>query len=193
MGINMKYLEDIILKEGRIIDNGIIKVDSFLNHQIKPEVIREFAKEVVKHFSNVKVDKVLTIETSGIAVAYAVAEQFGDLPLVFAKKSKSKIVDGNVYKASIRSFTRNIDSEVTISKSFLLEGESIVIVDDFLAEGNAASGLINMCREAKANVVGFATVIEKGFQGGRKKIEALGVDTFSGAIIKEFKDNKPVF
>ena len=189
----MKYLEDIILKEGRIIDNDIIKVDSFLNHQIKPEVIREFAKEVVKHFSNVKVDKILTIETSGIAVAYAVAEQFGDLPLVFAKKTKSKTVDDNVYKASIRSFTRNIDSEVTISKSFLLEGENIVIVDDFLAEGSAASGLINMCREAKANVVGFATVIEKGFQGGRKKIEALGVDTFSGAIIKEFKDNKPIF
>ena len=189
----MKYLEDIILKEGRIIDNDIIKVDSFLNHQIKPEIIREFAKEVVKHFSYARVDKILTIETSGIAVAYAVAEQFGDLPLVFAKKSKSKIVDENVYKASVRSFTRNIDSEVTISKSFLLEGENIVIVDDFLAEGNAASGLINMCREAKANVIGFATVIEKGFQGGRKKIEALGVDTFSGAIIKEFKDNKPVF
>ena len=189
----MKYLEDIILKEGRIIDNDIIKVDSFLNHQIKPEVINEFAKEVVKYFSHSKVDKVLTIETSGIAVAYAVAEQFGNVPLVFAKKSKSKTVDDNVYKASIRSFTRNIDSEVTISKLYLNEGENIVIIDDFLAEGNAASGLINMCREAKANVVGFATVIEKGFQGGRKKIEALGVDIFSGAIIKEFKDNKPVF
>ena len=189
----MKYLEDIILKEGKIIDNDIIKVDSFLNHQIKPEVINEFAKEVAKHFSHVRVDKVLTIETSGIAVAYAVAEQFGNVPLVFAKKTKSKTVDDNVYKASIRSFTRNIDSEVTISKRFLLEGENIVIVDDFLAEGNAASGLINMCKEANTNVVGFATVIEKGFQGGRKKIEALGVDTFSGAIIKEFKDNKPVF
>ena len=189
----MKYLEDIILKEGRIIDNDIIKVDSFLNHQIDINLMREFALGVKEFFNDVKVDKVLTIETSGIAVAYAVAEQFGNLPLVFAKKSKSKTVDDNVYKASIRSFTRNIDSEVTISKSFLLEGENIVIVDDFLAEGNAASGLINMCREAGANVVGYATVIEKGFQGGRKKIEALGVDIFSGAIIKEFKDNKPVF
>ena len=189
----MKYLEDIILKEGRIIDNDIIKVDSFLNHQIKPEVIREFAKEVVKHFSNVKVDKILTIETSGIAVAYAVAEQFGDLPLVFAKKSKSKIVDGNVYKASIRSFTRNIDSEVTISKSFLVEGENIIIVDDFLAEGNASLGLLDLCNQAGAKVVGVAVAIEKGFQGGRDKLEALGLKVYSGANIKAFIDNKPVF
>lgn len=189
----MKYLEDIILKEGRILDNDIIKVDSFLNHQIKPEVINKFAKDVVEHFSNVKVDKVLTIETSGIAVAYAVAVEFGNIPLVFAKKSKSKTVVDDVYNAEIKSFTRGVSSNVTISKRFLSEGENIIIVDDFLAEGNAAYGLIEMCKEAKANVVGYATVIEKGFQGGRKKLEALGIDTFSGATIKEFKDGKPVF
>ena len=189
----MKYLEDVILKEGTVIDNKIIKVDTFLNHQIKPEIINEFANEVVKHFSGVKVDKVLTIETSGIAVAYAVAEKFGNVPVVFARKTRSATTGDNIYSAYIKSFTRNIFSEVTVSKDFLKENENIIVVDDFLAEGNAGVGLIDICRQGKANVVGFATVIEKGFQGGRKKIEAQGVEVFSGAIIKEFVEGKPIF
>ncbi|MCR4912112.1 MAG: xanthine phosphoribosyltransferase [Bacilli bacterium] len=189
----MKYLEDIILKDGKIIDNKIIKVDNFLNHQIKPEVINEFAKAVVEHFKGVKIDKVLTIETSGIAVAYAVAEQLGNVPLLFARKTKSKTMIDDLYTATVKSFTRGIFSEISVSKNFLSEGENILIIDDFLAEGNAAEGLISICQQAKANVVGYATVIEKYFQGGRKKIEAHGIDVFSGACIKEFKDNKPVF
>ena len=105
----MKAIEDKILKDGRIIDNDIIKVDSFLNHQIDINLMREFALGVKKFFNNVEVDKVLTIETSGIAVAYSVCEAFDNVPLLFAKKSKSKIVDDNVYKTTIKSFTRNID------------------------------------------------------------------------------------
>ena len=188
----MKLIEDRVLKDGIIINNDIIKVDSFLNHQIDVTLMNEFAKAVKEFFKDVKVDKVLTIETSGIAVAYAVAQAFDNVPLVFAKKSKSQTVDDNVYKAEIKSFTRNITSLVTVSKKYLNKGENILLVDDFLAEGNAAMGLIDMCEQAGSNVVGFATFIEKAFQGGRLRIEELGINVFSGAIIKEFKDNKPV-
>ena len=144
-------------------------------------------------FADYKIDKVLTIETSGIAVAYAVAEALGDLPLVFAKKTKSKIVNGELYSTKIKSFTRNEVCEVTVSKRFLSKGENILIADDFLAEGNAGIGLIDLCKQAGANPVGFAAVIEKYFQGGHKKIEDLGVKVFAGASIKSFKDQKPVF
>lgn len=189
----MKLIEDRILKDGIILNNDIIKVDSFLNHQIDVTLLNDFAKAVKEVFKDVKVDKVLTIETSGIAVAYAVAQAFDNVPLVFAKKSKSQTVDENVYKAEIKSFTRNITSVVTVSKKYLNKGENILLVDDFLAEGNAAMGLIKMCQEAGSNVVGFTTVIEKAFQNGRLRIEELGIRVFSGAIIKEFKNNKPVF
>lgn len=189
----MKELEERILNNSRIIDNEIIKVDSFLNHQIDVMLIKRFAEEVREFFNKVKVNKVLTIETSGIAVAYAVAETFGGVPLLFAKKSKSKIVDDNVYKTTIKSFTRNVDSEVTVSKQYLKQGENVLIVDDFLAEGNAAIGLIDLCKQAGAKPIGFATVIEKSFQGGRARIENEGVKVFAGASIKAFADNKPVF
>ena len=189
----MKSIEEKILRDGQIINNGIIKVDSFLNHQIDIKMLREFADGVKEFFKNVQVDKILTIETSGIAVGYAVAEAFDDIPLVFAKKSKSQTVDENVYLTEIKSFTRNIVSTVTVSKKYISKGDKIIIVDDFLAEGNAAMGLIDICQQAGAKVVGFATVIEKSFQGGRSRIEELGIKVFSGANIKEFKDNKPVF
>ena len=187
----MKQLEDRILKESKIINNDIIKVDSFINHQIDVELMKEFAREVKNHF-DIKIDKILTIEASGIAVGFAVAEAYNK-PLLFAKKSKSQIVDDDVYKSEIKSFTRNLVTTVTVSKNYLLKGENILIVDDFLAEGNAALGLIDICRQAGANVVGVTSIIEKRFQGGRKRIEDLGIEVFSGAVIKEFKDNKPVF
>ena len=189
----MKSIENRILKDGLIIDNDIIKVDSFLNHQIDVALLNEFALGVKEFFNNVKVDKVLTIEASGIAVAYAVSEAFDNALLVFAKKSKSKIVDNNIYVTKIKSFTRNIESEVTVSKKYLTKGERVLIVDDFLAEGNAAIGLIDLCRQAGAIPVGYATVIEKSFQGGRSRIEKEGIKVFAGASIKAFKDNKPVF
>ena len=192
-GNNMKLLEERILKDGIILNNDILKVDSFLNHQIDVTLLNNFAKAVKEDFNQIKVDKILTIETSGIAVAYAVAQAFGNLPLVFAKKSKSQTVDDNVYKATIKSFTRNIESVVTISKKYLIKGENILIVDDFLAEGNAAMGLIDMCEQAGANVIGFVDTIEKEFQGGSKRLKEKGIKVFSGAVIKEFKDNKPIF
>ena len=189
----MKAIEDRILKDGRIINNDILKVDSFLNHQIDVALMNEFASGVKEFFNKVKVDKILTIETSGIAVAYSVAEAFDNVPLLFAKKSKSAIVDSNVFVTRIKSFTRNTESEVTVSKLYLTKGDRILIVDDFLAEGTAAMGLIDICRQAGAIPVGFVTVIEKSFQGGRARIEKEGVPVFAGASIKAFENNKPIF
>jgi xanthine phosphoribosyltransferase len=189
----MKSLEERIIKDGVIINNDILKVDSFINHQIDVALVRDLAREIAKEYKSFGVNKILTIETSGIAFAYAVAEEMGDLPLVFAKKSKSAIVGSDVYKATVKSFTRNINSEVTVSNKYLKESDTVLIVDDFLAEGNAALGLIDLCKQAKAKVVGVSVAIEKGFQGGRNKLEALGLKVYSGAVIKEFKDNKPVF
>ena len=188
----MKALEEKIYNEGVIINNDILKVDCFLNHQIDPILIDDLALDIINFFKDKKIDKVLTIETSGIAIAYAVARVLR-VPIVFAKKSKSATVGNDVYTTEIKSFTRNIVSKVTVSDKYLKENEKVLLVDDFLAEGNAAIGLIDLCNQAKAEVVGFATAIEKGFQGGRKKIEAKGIKVYSGAIIKEFKDNKPVF
>lgn len=189
----MKVLEEKILKDGVVINNSIMKVDSFINHQIDVQLVNDFASEVLSFFKEEKIDKVLTIETSGIAMAYAVANKLENVPLLFAKKSKSQIVGDNVYKTEIKSFTRNLSSTVTIAKEYLKKDERILIVDDFLAEGNAGLGLIDMCNQAGAIVVGFASMVEKEFQGGRKKIEEKGVKVYSGAVIKEFKDNKPIF
>lgn len=189
----MKLLEDKILNDGRIINGDIIKVDSFLNHQIDPNVITALAEDIKEFYKDSKVDKVLTIETSGIAIAFAVCQKFNNCPMVFARKTKSQLIDNNVFVTEIKSFTRNIFSNVTVSKNYLSKGDNVLLVDDFLAEGNAALGLIDLCKQAGVNIVGYATAIEKGFQGGRKKIEDLGIKVYSGANIKEFKDNKPVF
>ena len=189
----MKLLEERVLKDGIIINNDILKVDSFINHQIDVELVREIAKRIKEHYKDLGVNKILTIETSGIAFAYATAEQMGDLPLVFAKKSKSATVGNDVYTAEIKSFTRNIKSTVTVNHKYLKRGDSVLIVDDFLAEGNAALGLIELCNQAGAKVVGVAVAIEKGFQGGRNKLEALGLKVYSAANVKAFVDNKPVF
>ena len=189
----MKTIEERILRDCAILNNEILKVDNFLNHQVDVATLREFALEAKEFFKDVHIDKILTLETSGIAVAYAMAEAFGDIPFVFAKKNKSKIVIGEQYQTQIRSFTKNTVSDVTVSTSFLHEGENVLICDDFLAAGNAALGLLDICRQAHANAVGFATVIEKVFQGGREKLEKEGLRVFAGASIEAFKDNKPVF
>jgi xanthine phosphoribosyltransferase len=189
----MKLLEERILKDGVIINNDILKVDSFLNHQIDTELTRSIAKEISESFKGLGVNKILTIETSGLPVSFAVAEEMGNLPLVFAKKSKSLTVGDDVYKAEIKSFTRNIKSTVTVANKYLNKGDMVLIVDDFLAEGNAALGLIDLCNQAGAKVVGVAVEVEKGFQGGRNKLEALGLKVYSGANVKAFVNNKPVF
>ena len=189
----MKLLEQRILEDGIIINNDILKVDSFINHQIDVSLVRSLAKEIAVEFKDLGVNKILTIETSGIAFAYAVAEEMGDLPLVFGKKSKSLIVGDDVYKAEIKSFTRNTISTVTVANKYLKPSDMVLIVDDFLAEGNASLGLIELCNQAGAKVAGVAVAIEKGFQPGRQRLEQLGLKVYSGAKVKAFIDNKPVF
>lgn len=188
----MKFAENKIVKEGRLINNDILKVDSFLNHQIDIKFAKKVGKFFASHFKNI--DKILTIETSGIAFAITTASEMNDIPVVFAKKSKSKIVDVNSsYITVIKSFTRGISSEVIVDKKYLKKNERILIVDDFLAEGNAAIGLIDLCKQAQAVPAGVACVVEKTFQGGRKKLENMGIKVIAGAAIKEFKDGKVIF
>ena len=187
----MKLLEDRILEDGIIINNDILKVDSFLNHQIDVSLTRQLAKEIAAIFPTA--NKILTIETSGIPLAFAVAEELGNIPLVFAKKSKSATVGNDVYTAIVKSFTRNINSQITVANKYLKSSDKVLVVDDFLAEGNASLGLLDLCRQAKAEVTGVAVAVEKRFQGGRDKLEAEGLKVYSGASIKAFKDNKPVF
>ena len=189
----MKNIEQRILRDGHIIDNDILRVDSFLNHQVDVAFLRDFARAVKSHYGDVRVDKILTCETSGVAVAFAVAEEYGNIPFVFAKKAVSKTMVGDLFKAEVKSFTKGVVSEITISRNYLSKGENVLIVDDFLADGNVSIGLLEICRQAGVNAVGVAVVIEKAFQKGHRLLEEAGVDVFAGASIKAFSDNKPIF
>ena len=188
----MKIIEEAISKYGKILDGEIIKVDSFVNHQVNPHITNKLAEYFVEQFKDVKIDKVLTLETSGIPIAYAVASLL-DVNMVFAKKSKSKTVDDNIYKADVYSFTRGIVSTVTVCKDYLSKGENVLIVDDFLAAGNAALGLIDILNQAGAKCVGVCATIEKSFQGGRKKLNDMGIKVYSGANIVRFDGNTLIF
>lgn len=188
----MKLIEERILQDGEVLDGGVLRVDSFLNHQIDVALLRQFATET-KAFFGENVDKILTVEASGIAVGFALAEIYGDIPLVFAKKSKSKTVREDDFAAEVRSFTRGTTATITVAQRYLRPGERVLLVDDFLAEGNAGLGLLRLCELAGAEVVGLATVIEKRFQGGRVKLEEKGVKVFAGASISAFIEGKPVF
>ena len=188
----MKLLEDRILKDSVIINNEIIKVDSFLNHQIDPALIDALADDILEFFKDKKFDKILTVETSGIAIAYAVASK-AKKQLVFAKKSKSMTVGNDVYTTVVKSFTRKTVNNVTVCKDYIKKNEKILLIDDFLADGNASLGMVELCKQAGAKVVGLGVAIEKAFQLGRKKLEDLGIPVYSGAAIRAFRDNKPIF
>ena len=187
----MKELKERIEKDGVVIGSDILKVDSFINHQIDTDLVFRIGEYLSSKFSGVT--KILTIEASGIAFALAVAKYYNNIPIVFAKKSKSKTVDMNsVYQTTIKSFTRGIESIVTVNKNYLTKNDKILIVDDFLAEGNASLGLIDLCNQAGSSIIGVGIVIEKGFQGGRKKLEDLGIKVESAAIIDRFEDGKVI-
>lgn len=187
----MKLLEEKILKDGIILNNEILKVDNFLNHQIDVALINEMGKEIANHFPGAT--KVVTIEASGIAIAYAASLAYGNVPVVFAKKQASKITGNNNYTSSVKSFTKGSIYPITIDKRYLSKEDKVVIVDDFLASGAAGLGLIDLCKQAGSTIIGFSAAIEKGFQGGREAIQKLGVPVYSLAVVKEFKDNKPIF
>ncbi|QCX33295.1 xanthine phosphoribosyltransferase [Caloramator sp. E03] len=189
----MELLKERIIKDGIVINNSILKVDNFLNHQIDTSLFNEIGKEFKRIFSDVKVDKILTIESSGIAVASFAAIHFGFIPVVFAKKTSSSIIDENVYTSTVHSFTKNTDYIIRVSKKYLNNGERVLIIDDFLAKGCAALGLIDIIEQSGAITVGVATVIEKAFQKGREKIEKRGLRVESLASIEAFEGNRIIF
>ncbi len=167
----MRELEKRILEQDHLLNENIIKVDSFLNHQIDVEFLNKIGEEFKKRFNDVKVDKILTIEASGIGVAVIASQYFNNVPVVFAKKALSKNLDKNFYFEKVFSFTKDITYDIMVSKKYINEGENILIIDDFLANGKASLALTDIVKKAKANVVGVGVVIEKSFQLGRKRLE----------------------
>lgn len=189
----MKELEQKILTEGKVLAGGVLKVDAFLNHQVDVKFASEMAKEWKKAFCDENVNKILTIESSGIALATLVALKF-EVPLVFAKKHvSSNIASSDLYKASVHSFTHGNTNDVVVSKKFLSPADRVLIIDDFLANGEALKGLIDICAQASATVVGCGIAIEKAFQGGGDKLRKLGVKIVSLARIASMTDNEVVF
>lgn len=180
----MNLLQKKILSDGVIKPGNVLKVDSFLNHQIDVPFISELGKEFYKLFGDRKVDKILTIEASGIGIACLTAVYFG-VPVVFAKKSAGSNMDKEVYGTEVRSFTHNKVNHVVVSKKYLNKGEHILIMDDFLANGCAVEGLIDLVNQAGGIVEGVGICIEKGFQGGGDALRQKGVDVKSLAIIEK--------
>ena len=177
----MNFLEERILKDGIVKEGNVLKVDSFLNHQMDIALLDEIGKEFHRRFKDKPITKVLTIEASGIAIAYAVARCFR-VPVVFAKKAKSINIDGDMYTAEVESFTHKNKNQVIVSKRFLSKEDRVLIVDDFLANGCALQGLISITEAAGATVDGIGIVIEKGFQYGGRSIRNLGYQLESLAI-----------
>lgn len=189
----MEALKNKILFEGTVIGSEILKVDSFLNHQIDIKLFNEIGQEFKKRFANQEITKILTVEASGIGIACIVAQYFGNVPVVFAKKHEATNLDRDTYEADVFSFTKNKNYKIRTSKKYINQEDKVLIIDDFLANGNAALGLIKIVRLAEAEVVGVGIVIEKAFQDGRKCIEKEGVKVESLAIIESLQDNKVVF
>ncbi len=189
----MQLLKDKIRNEGRVKSETILKVDSFLNHQIDVELLNEIGKEFKERFRDKEVNKLLTIEASGIAVASITAQYFENSKVVFAKKTESLNLDNDIYKTEVYSFTKNKAYNVMVSKRFINKEDKVLILDDFLANGCAALGLIDIVKQAGAEVAGVGIVIEKGFQQGRAEIEKLGIRVESLAAIDKMENNKVCF
>jgi len=188
----MKLLKEKIISDGKAIGNNIIKVDSFLNHQIDINILKEIGKEFYSRFKNEDITKILTIEASGISIASITALYF-DVPVVFAKKTKSLNLDEEVYSQKVFSYTKNRFYDIKVSKNYLNKEDNVLIIDDFLARGQAALGLYNLVRESRGTVKGIGIVIEKGFQDGGNLIREKGIRLESLAVVKKIDDGKIIF
>jgi len=184
----MELLKQRIIKDGFVLEGHIIKVDSFLNHQIDVELINAMGLEFKRRFNQTKVDKILTIEASGIAMAVITAQYF-NVPVVFAKKFDATNLDHDHYSSLIYSYTKQASYQVKVAKRFLLKDENILIIDDFLANGQAVDGLLDIIHQASAHCVGVGIAIEKGFQSGGKHLRELKIHLESLAIIESIQDN----
>jgi xanthine phosphoribosyltransferase len=178
----MNFLEERILKDAVVKSGNVLKVDSFLNHQMDIPLIEEIGREFKRRFGKERITKILTIEASGMGIAVFVAKEFG-VPMVFAKKSKSINMDGDTYVAEVESFTHKNKNQIVVSKKFINEGDVVLIIDDFLANGCALQGLISIVETAGAEVAGCGIVIEKGFQYGGRAIRNMGYKVESLAIV----------
>jgi len=185
----MNFLEERIVKDGIIKEGNVLKVDSFLNHQMDINLFNQMGAEFKKRFEGKNINKILTIEASGIGIACVVAMHF-NVPVVFAKKSKSINIDGDMYIAEVESFTHKCKNQVIVSKKFLNEDDHVLIIDDFLANGCALQGLISIIKQAGGTVEGIGIAIEKGFQNGGKIIRNLGYQLESLAIVDSMDAEK---
>lgn len=190
--IEVELLKKRILEEGKTIGSDVVKVDMFLNHQIDVELLCEIGKEFHRLFAASNINKIVTIEASGIGIA-CIAAQYFSVPVVFAKKGAHKNVGSNVYSSVVHSFTKGTDSNVTVSKDYINKGDKILIIDDFLANGAAVSGLIDIINQAGAELEGVGIAIEKGFQPGRKVLEEKGARVESLAIIEKMGNGTITF
>ncbi len=180
--ITMNFLEERIMKDGVVKEGNILKVDSFLNHQMDVKLFKQMGEEFKRRFAGKNINKIITIEASGIGIACIVAECF-DVPVVFAKKSQSVNIDGDVYSAEVESFTHKCKNQVLISKKFVGPEDHVLIIDDFLANGCALQGLISIVNQAGGTVEGIGIAVEKGFQQGGQIIRNLGYQLESIAIV----------
>ena len=187
----MQLLKDRIRRDGKIRPGNVLKVDSFLNHQMDIELFGEIGKEFKNRFSDCEVTKILTIEASGIGIA-CIAAQYFKVPVVFAKKNQTKNIAGDVYTGKVESFTHGKVYDIVVSKDFLKAGDKVLIIDDFLANGKALLGLIKLIKDAGATLVGAGIVIEKGFQEGGAAIRESGVRVESLAIVEAMSEEKGI-
>ena len=185
----MNFLEERIVKDGVVKEGNVLKVDSFLNHQMDIDLFEEMGAEFKRRFADSNITKIVTIESSGIGIACIVARYF-NVPVVFAKKSKSINIDGDMYVAEVESFTHKCKNQVIVSKKFLNEDDHVLIIDDFLANGCALQGLISIVSEAGGTVEGIGIAIEKGFQAGGRMIRNLGYRLESLAIVDSMDAEK---
>lgn len=188
----MELLEKAILERGKVLPGNVLKVGCFLNNQLDVSLLAQMAKDIYEHFKGKGVNKVLTVEASGIALAVLVAEKF-NCNAVFAKKSKTNNVDGELLSAECYSYTHKVMNNLIVPKEFLGKGDKVLLIDDFLANGQALFALKEITKKSGAELVGASTAIEKGFQGGGDKLREMGVDLYSLAIIDEMENGKIVF
>lgn len=188
----MKLLEEKILKEGTVIGDDILKVDGFLNHQVDVKLMEELGKDMAEHFQGKGITKVFTIESSGIAPAVFTAKYL-EVPMVILKKQVSRNLQTEVWQTEVISYTKDTSYELTLAKNYISDEDHILIVDDFLANGEAATGAVRLIRKAHATVAGVGVLIEKAFQPGREKLEAQGIPVYAQASIRSFENGKVQF
>lgn len=188
----MKLLEEKILNEGTVIGDDILKVDGFLNHQVDVKLMEELGKDMAEHFQGKGITKVFTIESSGIAPA-AFTAKYLEVPMVILKKQISRNLQTEVWQTEVISYTKDTSYELTLAKNYISDEDHILIVDDFLANGEAATGAVRLIRKAHATVAGVGVLIEKAFQPGREKLEAQGIPVYAQASIKSFENGKVQF